>query len=671
MKTKPTINGAVNGFDETIINRDVEFIEQQIARGGDAREAIVEVITRTQALGADVRLREGDLSPFRNYPRYEQLCELAREGAKPVLKPGFVPNNGVDCEGLRPQFFRLKPAVIHQFAKLQAMRRAVILPKRILMLIVGWHLNQSHVVLKEADEKGRICVDSNASELNEGTDMVAVEEKLGDLKLPVVAEVARLATRVRRRRNPVLSKFDVEAAFHRFKLFWALALLLCVDLDDYVLIPLVGMFGWNGSPANYNVISKAIDWAHRGGLSPAEIDNLSVLQGKEPVHREEEWCDQERLEERSTTYVDDTSVLSPEDCYEMDASDLVVIACFLLGWSAIKDEKTVGPATGLDITGWGVDLIPGTIEPSHKGKCKMLYYIFQVATRSVDLKSLDSMIGVLQHYAPVFPLVMGTLGSLRGQLKAAEACKVPPKRINLNAASLRDMALWRGMLEACLANRALWSCPLSFMQTRPDSDFSVTVLSDASYTIGGGYVIPGVAFAHWLWSEEEKMVFEEIKQHINILELMVVVVAVWSNVELFKNKTVIVHVDNTSAMSWINCMRSNSTLAQPWLRLLYLLCLTFNIHIIAVHIPGVDNVIADGLSRDVQVVMRSLVQQGLKLVPSMPLDYRRRIFQSSSGSVGLLEQWRMIHEVLIAQGVEPLQPSVLRIISALTSRMTR
>jgi hypothetical protein len=184
-------------------------------------------------------------------------------------------------------------------------------------------------------------------------------------------------------------------------------------------------------------------------------------------------------------------------------------------------------------------------------------------------------------------------------------------------------------------------------------------------------VIPGVAFAHWRWSEEEKGVFEEIKQHINILELMVVVVAVWSNVELFMNMTVIVYVDNTSAMSWINCMHSSSSLAQPWLRLLYLLCLTFNIHITAIHIPGVDNVVADGLSRDIQEVMRSLVRQGLKLVPPMPLEYRKRIFQISSGRGGLWEQWQMIQEVLMAQGVEPLQDSVLKIISALALQKTQ
>jgi hypothetical protein len=404
-------------------------------------------------------------------------------------------------------------------------------------------------------------------------------------------------------------------------------------------------------------------------LSPSKIDELSVLMGEEPVYREEEWCELERLKERSSTYVDDSSLFSSEEAYSMDASDLITICCYLLGLSSIKREKTVGPARCLDIIGWTVDLRDGSMSPSHKGICKMFYYIFRLgAERSISLKALESMIGTLQHYALVLPLVFGSLGSLRGQLVAAQNSTVPHELLNFNAKSRRELELWRGMLEACLDNRALWKCPLSLVQTRPVADFSVSVLTDASFTIGGGYVIPGAAFSHWKWERSERLLFEETKHHINILELMVVVVAIWANVERLKEKSVIVHVDNTSAMAWINAMRSNSPLAQPWLRLLFLLCITFNINVIALHIPGVLNVIADNLSRNVQVAIRSLVQQGLLRVPPMPLQFRLEIFRSSSGNGGLVELWRVIQTILMAQAVEPSQSFVLKMISTLSSR---
>jgi hypothetical protein len=299
----------------------------------------------------------------------------------------------------------------------------------------------------------------------------------------------------------------------------------------------------------------------------------------------------------------------------------------------------------------------------------MFYYIFRLGVeRSISLKALESMIGTLQHYALVLPLVFGALGSLRGQLVAAQKSTIPHGSLNFNASSRRELDLWRGMLEACLDNRALWKCPLSLVQTRPVADFAVSVLTDASFTIGGGYVIPGAAFSHWRWEKSERLLFERTKHHINILELMVVVVAIWANVGRFKNKSVIVYVDNTSAIAWINAMRSNSPLAQPWLRLLFLVCITFNINVIALHIPGVLNIIADDLSRDVQVAIRSLVQQGLSLIPPMPLQYRLELFQSSSGNGGLVELWRVILAILMAQAVEPSQSFAMKIISTLSSR---
>jgi hypothetical protein len=197
------------------------------------------------------------------------------------------------------------------------------------------------------------------------------------------------------------------------------------------------------------------------------------------------------------------------------------------------------------------------------------------------------------------------------------------------------------------------------------------MFSDASYTIGGGYVINGVGYSYWKWTDEEKVVFEEINQHINVLELMVVVVAVWSNVEVFRNQSVRVYIDNTSAISWIEAMRSNSPLAKPWIRLLVLLCLTFNIHLSPTHIPGVLNVIADGLSRDIQAIIRSLSQSGLQCIEPMTLSCRMKLFEKTCGNAALSVQWERILEVLMAQDVEPSRNSATRIIAILASRRTR
>jgi hypothetical protein len=675
MNTKPSIKGATKTFDLERMQVDVEFVERCMREnGGDLKSAMRDLILDRQSLGVDARLRNDGLEIMQECPHYSQLCELATVGAQPILRPDFVPNRGVG-EPLRAQYFKLQPAIHHKLAEWVEKDRAILLPVELLRdKLDCFHSSSIWVVLKESDNKGRMTVDFTASLLNAGTDMEAVTEENGELHLPVMREVAQLAVTAREKGERVLSKYDVEAAFHRFMLYWLACLLCAIEIEGYYVIPLVGMFGWGPCPSHYNTISKTVEWAHRGGLSTETLDAMRVELDLPPIERRPEWCTPERLARRSSTYVDDSALFSSADSFLMDAADLITIVCWLLGRGAIKEEKSEGPAECLDVIGWTVDMCKGTLAPSHKGICKLFYYLYVATsstTRSISTKMLDSMIGVLQHYSAVLPLVYASMGQLRYQLIKAKKSKPPKTRVNLSAHSLQELIFWRGMMETALFNRALWECPMTFLQPRRITDFQITMFSDASYTIGGGYVIPEVAYSHWRWSQEERRVFEESEQHINVLELMVVVVAIWANVEVFRNKSVRIFVDNTAALSWLNALKSNTPMAQPWIRLFVLLCLVFNIHARACHIPGIDNVVADGLSRDVQGVMRRLSQSGLRLAPPMPLDCRMKLFRKQSGPEGLSRQWGRIQEVLMAQDVAPSASSVLSTISTLSSGKTR
>jgi hypothetical protein len=110
-----------------------------------------------------------------------------------------------------------------------------------------------------------------------------------------------------------------------------------------------------------------------------------------------------------------------------------------------------------------------------------------------------------------------------------------------------------------------------------------------------------------LWSPEEVDIFTSQPTSIHVLELfvvvvvvVVVVVAIFENTSIFCNSAVLVFVDNTSAVSWVNTLRSSYPEAQPWIYLLVLIWVSLNIHICATHIPGEENLIADGLSRNSQ-----------------------------------------------------------------------
>jgi hypothetical protein len=195
---------------------------------------------------------------------------------------------------------------------------------------------------------------------------------------------------------------------------------------------LVGMYGWAASPAYYDLIGKAVDWAHCGGIELSVLADLARQQNQSPVLRCPEWITHTRLSRRSISYVDDTFMFSGVDSAKMDVSDFEVITTCLLGPLAVNPKKTEGPAC-MEVIGWTVDMIAGTIGPSLKGICKILHYIFgvmQPTVRSVSVDQLESLVGVLRHYV-VMPLLYGTLSQLQCQLTKVRNSTIPVTRVNL------------------------------------------------------------------------------------------------------------------------------------------------------------------------------------------------------------------------------------------------
>jgi hypothetical protein len=106
--------------------------------------------------------------------------------------------------------------------------------------------------------------------------------------------------------------------------------------------------------------------------------------------------------------------------------------------------------------------------------------IMRPPVRSVTTVQLESLVGVLRHYSLVMSLLYGTLSQLQNS-------PVPVARVNLTAASLDELAIWRVMWEVGLANRSLWTCRLSFIQ-RSAPTGSLQLVTDVSQMFGGGYI---------------------------------------------------------------------------------------------------------------------------------------------------------------------------------------
>ena len=93
---------------------------------------------------------------------------------------------------------------------------------------------------------------------------------------------------------------------------------------------------------------------------------------------------------------------------------------------------------------------------------------------------------------------------------------------------------------------------------------------------------------------------KESKMHINCLELLAATFAVKTFVKKLTQVSVLLRIDNTTAVAYINNMEGKVSAELVALaRSLWMWCLEKNIHITAQYLPGVQNTIADAESQTI------------------------------------------------------------------------
>ena len=136
---------------------------------------------------------------------------------------------------------------------------------------------------------------------------------------------------------------------------------------------------------------------------------------------------------------------------------------------------------------------------------------------------------------------------------------------------------------------------------RPFMDFSsfliadeIDMYSDASGKMGMG-AICGESWMYWDWSSE---FLEEYTPSIEYLELYAVTAAVLSWIDRFRNRGIILFCDNKSVVDMINNTSTSCKNCMVLIRMIVLKGLVDNVRIFARHVPGVQNGLADSLSRN-------------------------------------------------------------------------
>ena len=136
------------------------------------------------------------------------------------------------------------------------------------------------------------------------------------------------------------------------------------------------------------------------------------------------------------------------------------------------------------------------------------------------------------------------------------------------------------------------SCHFSCDELLPTHCFA----SDASLVGGGAHYL-----SDWFYTNWERDYPRICGSHINELKLFTVVLALRCWGPELENQHVRVRSDNVVTVSALNKPTSRSPVLMPHVKEIFWLCVKYNVYLSCVHIPGVENLLADRISRLVEL----------------------------------------------------------------------
>lgn len=280
-------------------------------------------------------------------------------------------------------------------------------------------------------------------------------------------------------------------------------------------------------------------------------------------------------------YLDDFLLVGPPHSPTCKRDlDLLVSTFDQLG-IPIAEDKMEGPSTSLVFLGIEIDTVSGVLRlpPEKVSELSMLIKAW-LPRRSCTKQELQSLVGKFQHACKV---VASGRTFLRRMFELLSVAHQQHHHIRLSKGFKSDLVWWSTFLQAWNGTSYLASlCP-----TPP----SVHVFTDASGLFGCGAVW-GSEWLQLQWTESSSPL------PITQKEVLAIVIAIAGWAKRWQNQSVCVHSDNEAAVTIINAGYSKDTYIMHLLRCLFFVRSLFCISVTAKHIPGVDNVWADSISRN-------------------------------------------------------------------------
>ena len=247
----------------------------------------------------------------------------------------------------------------------------------------------------------------------------------------------------------------------------------------------------------------------------------------------------------------------------------------------IAQEKTFHAAQTMQFVGYELksEIMEVRLPLEKITKCHSL--IEKCLTKSsLTLRNLQSIIGTLNFCCAV---IIPGRAFLRRLIDLTIGVSKPYYYIKITKEVKQDLFLWNKFLKK-FNGKSL------FLPDRWLQSPAIQLFTDSSGVIGYGGML-GPKWFYGLWDSSWR------GQNIALLELYPIMLAmeIWG--QDLANKCISFHTDNAALVEIINKQTSKDKKIMYLVRKLVLKCLEFNILFHATHIRGVDNSLADYLSR--------------------------------------------------------------------------
>ena len=297
-------------------------------------------------------------------------------------------------------------------------------------------------------------------------------------------------------------------------------------------------------------------------------------------------------------YIDDYLVFGPSfaDCQraQMELITLLGNLGFSISW-----KKCSSPSRQVKYLGLIFDSVAMTISlPSDKMLKLHKELLFFENRRRATRRQLQRLTGILGHCARV---VRGGRTFSRRIIDLLKGLPDGNPRVYLNEQFRCDLDWWRRYADFFNGT----ACVIKYNYGE-----GVTLQTDSSAS-GYGVVCGDTWLAGYFNSDLRPVGVDQLvphhqhwlnmnvpaDAHISALELIPVVVAARRLAPLWQNQHVVCFSDNSQVVAMLNRGVSTNALSMQLLRELFWLSATNNFHITGRHIPGVDNIVPDMLSR--------------------------------------------------------------------------